>query len=196
MADLLLTVFGVLVFGLQHSGVSALRVKSRIIDRWGKSVYARLFNLTSVAALLFAFLLMDFWDWFYFISVPSSVNYILMLGGIALVVTGILLSAAASRVLSVSTVADMRTDRMPELVTTGVYSRMRHPLYLATIILLAALVLIYPFANVAAFSISLGVYVLIGAYLEERKLVLHYGQEYIDYRKQAGFMLPRLRRRD
>ena len=37
------------------------------------------------------------------------------------------------------------------------------------------------------------VYTVIGAFLEDRKLVVHYGQDYIEYKKQAGFLLPRLR---
>jgi len=32
------------------------------------------------------------------------------------------------------------------------------------------------------------------AWLEERKLLLQYGQEYLEYRKKAGFMVPVLRR--
>ena len=46
--EYLLIVAGVLIFGLQHSGISALRVKNLIIDRWGKEGYAKLFNATSI----------------------------------------------------------------------------------------------------------------------------------------------------
>ena len=98
----------------------------------------------------------------------------------------------ASRVISVSTVADMRTDRKAELVTTGIYSRVRHPLYLATVLVLIALALVYPFPRVTVFALCLMFYTLVGAYFEERKLVLHYGDEYRKYRKTAGFILPKL----
>jgi len=97
----------------------------------------------------------------------------------------------ASAVISVSTVADMRTDRKAELVTDGIYARVRHPLYLATVLSFAALALIFPFPTVDVFAVSMIIYTMIGAFLEERKLILHYGDEYLEYKKQAGFIIPR-----
>ncbi len=99
----------------------------------------------------------------------------------------------ASRVISVSTVADMRTDRKTELVTDGIYSRVRHPLYLATLLMFSAFSLIYPFPVVFVFSLSMIIYTMIGAYFEERKLLKYYGDEYLEYKKTAGFILPKLR---
>jgi len=193
LVEQLLVLFGVLVFGLQHSGLSALKVKEKIIDRWGKVGYARLFNGTSILALAVAFFAMNFWGWLYFVTDPEIVQPVLFLSGVVLIALGLVVSAKASQVISVSTVADMRTDRRPQLVTDGIYSRIRHPLYLATILLLLGMAAVYPFTNVLVFALSLGGYVLIGAWLEERKLVLHYGQEYLEYRKKAGFILPGLR---
>ena len=193
MIEYLLIVSGILIFGLQHSGISALRVKNRIVDRWGKEGYASLFNITSIVGIIIPFIAMNYWDWFYFINEPILIQPMLFASGVILIIIGVTVAMMASRVISVSTVADMRTDRQAELVTGGIYSRTRHPLYLATILLLLGLAALYPFDRVIVFSIALSVYVLIGAYLEEKKLVLHYGQKYLDYRKQAGFMLPHVR---
>jgi protein-S-isoprenylcysteine O-methyltransferase Ste14 len=192
LVEQLLIVFGVIVFGLQHSGLSALRVKEKIIDRWGKVGYARLFNGTSILALALAFFSMNFWDWLYFATEPEVIQPVLLLSGVVLIALGLVVSAKASQAISVSTVADMRTDRRPELVTDGIYSRIRHPLYLATILLLLGMAAVYPFTNVLVFVLSLGGYVLVGAWLEERKLVVQYGREYLEYRKKAGFILPSL----
>lgn len=194
MFEQLLVLFGVLVFGLQHSGLSALSVKEKIIDRWGKVGYARLFNGTSILALTVAFFSMNFWGWLYFVTDPEIIQPVLFLSGVVLITLGLVVSAKASQVISVSTVADMRTDRRPQLVTDGIYSRIRHPLYLATILLLLGMAAVYPFTNVLVFALSLGGYVLVGAWLEERKLVRLYGQEYLEYRKKAGFILPVTRR--
>lgn len=192
LIEQLLVVFGVLVFGLQHSGLSALRVKEKIINRWGKVGYARLFNGTSILALVIAFFFMNFWDWLYFVTEPEIIQPVLFLSGAVLIALGLVVSARASQAISVSTVADMRTDRRPELVTDGIYSRIRHPLYLATILLLLGMAAVYPSTNVLVFVLSLGCYVLVGAWLEERKLVRQYGQEYQEYRKKTGFILPGL----
>ncbi len=194
MIEQVLILFGVLVFGLQHSGLSTLRVKEKIIGRWGKVGYARLFNGTSILAFAVAFFSMNFWGWLYFVTNPETVQPALFLSGVVLIASGLIVSTKASQVISVSTVADMRTDRRPQLVTDGTYSRIRHPLYLTTILLLLGMAAVYPFTNVLVFVMSLSSYVLFGAWLEERKLVQLYGQEYLEYRKKAGFILPGLRR--
>lgn len=195
MIEFALIILGSTIFGIQHSGVSSLRVKARIIDRWGKKGYALFFNATSVLALLIAFLSMNFWNWLYFLTAPTLIQPVLLIVGIALGVSGVFIAMRASKVISVSTVADMRTDRRPELVTDGIYARVRHPLYLATILVFSGMALIYPFSVVIVFALSMIAYTMIGAFLEERKLLLQYGQEYRDYRKQAGFILPKPRAR-
>jgi protein-S-isoprenylcysteine O-methyltransferase Ste14 len=192
MFEHLAIVASVTVFGIQHSGISALRVKHWIIDRWGKEGYSRIFNVTSFLALIPASLSLNYWDWLYFLQSPELVNPLLFLSGVILLALGVVVAALASRSISVSTVADMRTDRKPALVTSGLYARTRHPLYLATILFLLSLVAFYPFSNMLVFSLSFVGYVVIGAYLEERKLVIQYGEQYLAYRRTAGFLLPRL----
>ncbi|MGY5877067.1 MAG: isoprenylcysteine carboxylmethyltransferase family protein [Candidatus Thorarchaeota archaeon] len=192
--EYVLVILGVTIFGLQHSGISALRVKDGIIDRWGKETYANIFNITSIITITIAFLSMNFWDWLYFLTLPELVQPILVLLGVVLFIVGAIIAMAASKVISVSTVADMRTDREPELITDGVYARVRHPLYLATILILMALMMLYPFPTVIIFSIGLCVYTLIGSYFEERKLIRFYGDMYLEYKKTAGFILPKFRR--
>ncbi len=178
------------LFGIQHSGISSLRVKGRIIDRWGKKGYAGIFNFTSILTLLIAVLSMHFGNWLYFITDPTQIQPLLFGSGVLFGIGGIFVAAKSSQVISVSTVADMRTDRKPELITAGIYSRVRHPLYLATILIFGAMALIYPFPEVIVFALSMIAYTMIGAYFEERKLVLQYGDEYNEYKKQAGFILP------
>lgn len=183
-----------MIFGLQHSGLSALRIKSRIVARWGSSGYAKIFKVTSLIALIPPFLSLNFWDWLYFVRSPELVNPLFLVIAVVMIIGGTAIASAASRVLSVSTVADMRTDRQAALVTSGIYARVRHPLYLATILLFLGIVPLYPFPQIAVFSLSFCVYILIGARLEERKLIVRYGQEYLDYRKKAGFILPTRRK--
>ena len=193
MIEYIVVILASTLFGLQHSGLSALRVKGKIIDRWGKEGYSRIFSSTSILTLLIAFLSMNFWNWLYFIFQPDLIQPFLFISGILLAVGGVVLSGMASRVISVSTVADMRTDRKAELITGGIYSRIRHPLYLATVFVFSAFALIYPFPIVIVFSLCMILYTIIGAYFEERKLVIHYGEEYLDYKRSAGFILPKMR---
>jgi len=180
------------LFGIQHSGVSALSVKSRIIDRWGKEGYSTIFTVTSILTLAAAFLSMNYWNWLYFIINPNLIQPFLFIPGILAMLAGIVIAVKASKVISVSTVADMRTDRKAELITEGLYAHIRHPLYLATILAFGAIALIYPFPIVFTFVFCMILYTAIGAYFEERKLMKHYGEEYREYKKHAGFILPKI----
>jgi protein-S-isoprenylcysteine O-methyltransferase Ste14 len=193
MIEYIIIVLASSLFGIQHSGLSALRVKARIISRWGKAGYGRIFTITSLITLAIAFLSMNFGGWLYFITQPSTVNLPLFVLGIVSVIAGVILAAMASRVISVSTVADMRPHRKAELVTTGLYSRVRHPLYLAVFLLFIGVALMYPFPVVIVFSLSMIGYTVVGAYLEEKKLIKYYGEAYLEYRKQTGFILPKVR---
>ena len=122
MLNIILTFVMVCLFGIQHSGLSSRKVKNRIIDNWGKQGYSRLFTVTSVLALGLAFLTIPLEIWLYPLTTLPS---IFLAGGI-LVVLGGIITYFVSKVIDVSTVADMRTDRKPELITTRIYSRIRH----------------------------------------------------------------------
>ena len=135
---------------------------------------------------------MNFWNWLYFILDPTMIQPLLFILGILFMIAGMIIASMASRVISVSTVADMRTDRKPELITGGLYARIRHPLYLATILIFAAVGLIYPFPIVIVFVLSMILYTMIGAFFEERKLIIQYGEKYLEYKKRAGFILPKI----
>jgi len=104
---------------------------------------------------------------------------------------GSLIARAGIQVLGVNVIADMNPDRTSKLVISGIYAKIRHPLYLAALLLFGGLILIYPFPKMITFAGAFCGYVLIGAYLEERKLILQYGQTYLDYRNQVGFMIPK-----
>jgi protein-S-isoprenylcysteine O-methyltransferase Ste14 len=77
------------------------------------------------------------------------------------------------------------------LVKTGVYGFVRHPLYLAGII-------IFTFEpnitrNWLAVSILADIYFIFGAFMEEKRLIKIFGDEYIEYMKQVPRFLPRIR---
>lgn len=73
------------------------------------------------------------------------------------------------------------------LNTSGVLGMVRHPWYLATILLIWARQL-----DVSAMLVNviLTAYLIIGAYLEERKLVMEFGDEYRAYQKRVSMLFP------
>ncbi|MRR16983.1 MAG: isoprenylcysteine carboxylmethyltransferase family protein [Deltaproteobacteria bacterium] len=73
------------------------------------------------------------------------------------------------------------------IVSTGILGLIRHPFYSGALLLIWAQDLdgVHLMVN-----IILTVYVIIGTRLEERKLILEFGDEYIVYRRQVSMFFP------
>ena len=74
-----------------------------------------------------------------------------------------------------------------ELDTSGVLGITRHPWYLATILLIwvRQLDVSATFVNVILTS-----YLIVGTYLEEKKLVREFGEKYLIYQKRVSMLIP------
>ena len=74
-----------------------------------------------------------------------------------------------------------------ELVTTGIYSKIRHPMYIGLVLLHFG----YPFifkSFVTCLSTILWVsFILTWKHFEEKNLERRFGQKYIDYKRQTWF---------
>lgn len=80
-----------------------------------------------------------------------------------------------------------------ELVTTGVYGIVRHPLYLAGIVIFTFNPLIT--RNSLVISVLADLYFLFGSLIEERRFCGVFGDHYQEYRERVPRLLPRIRRR-
>jgi protein-S-isoprenylcysteine O-methyltransferase Ste14 len=82
---------------------------------------------------------------------------------------------------------------MPEqqFTTPFLYRYLRHPIYAGFILAFWAA----PQMSVGhlLFAVASTGYILIGIWLEERDLVAHFGQRYLQYRAAVGMLIPRLR---
>jgi protein-S-isoprenylcysteine O-methyltransferase Ste14 len=74
------------------------------------------------------------------------------------------------------------------LVTNGWYRVVRHPLYLFSLLFLLSNPVIS--TRWLALTLMSAVYFLIGALLEERRLLLEFGNEYRAYQRAVPFMIP------
>jgi protein-S-isoprenylcysteine O-methyltransferase Ste14 len=74
-----------------------------------------------------------------------------------------------------------------KLDTTGILGITRHPWYLGTILLIWARGF-----DVSALitNIILTIYLVVGTVLEERKLLIEYGEDYRRYRENVSMLIP------
>jgi methanethiol S-methyltransferase len=78
------------------------------------------------------------------------------------------------------------------LKTEGMLSKVRHPLYSATILLFLGFWLFSPsVANTITVASAL-LYLVVGIKLEERKLIKEFGQQYIEYKKRVPMLIPKI----
>jgi protein-S-isoprenylcysteine O-methyltransferase Ste14 len=74
--------------------------------------------------------------------------------------------------------------------TPGAYAVVRHPLYVGWLVAFWAT----PTMTAAhlAFAVLLSAYIFIAIPFEERNLVEHFGEKYVEYRRRVGGLVPRL----
>lgn len=82
----------------------------------------------------------------------------------------------------------------PTLQTNGLLSKIRHPLYSSTLLLLVGYFLFNPQLSSLVFLLTTCLYLPIGIYLEEKKLIRLFGDAYLAYRREVPALIPRIRR--
>jgi protein-S-isoprenylcysteine O-methyltransferase Ste14 len=94
-------------------------------------------------------------------------------------------------VLGIKQIDEMRQGRKTEAVdfnTTGILEYVRHPWYSGAILLVWAF---GPISDVSLISkIILTAYIIIGTFLEEKKLIHELGEPYLEYRKRVPMFIP------
>jgi len=79
---------------------------------------------------------------------------------------------------------DISSDK---LYTSGISGIIRHPWYTAVILLLWSRTLDYSSLMVnSVFTL----YMIVGAYLEEHKLIKAFGDQYLEYKREVSMFLP------
>jgi protein-S-isoprenylcysteine O-methyltransferase Ste14 len=131
------------------------------------------------------------------LTADFGTNYLLLtLGVLSLILSG-LMRFAIQKHLSIKTLLgfpEIAPDRFPrELITDGIYARMRHPRYVQLLMALTGYALIanYLAAYLAVALWVPGVYLI--ALLEEKELRAHFGDIYDEYCLKVPRFLPKLR---
>jgi len=117
--------------------------------------------------------------------------------GLALGLLSITLNAWSHKTLSQKLGEDfdpvLRLLKVPALVKEGPYATMRHPIYLAFLMMQISVLLLTSnwFIGLSGIAIIVAV-IAIRIPEEEKMLIAQFGDEYRTYRKKTGALLPRL----
>lgn len=186
----------VLVYGLVHSWLASRGVKARIYRRFG-ALASRIYRLFYNLFALISFLPVLFLVWWlpdqplYAIPFPW---FMLSLAGqfaaVLLLLVG-LLQTDIGLFLGVRQLFHESSDEKQTLVVRGLYRYVRHPLYTAGLVFIWLTPVMT--ANLLAMNAGLTLYIILGAWFEERKLLAEYGAAYAEYRAATPMLIPRLR---
>jgi protein-S-isoprenylcysteine O-methyltransferase Ste14 len=114
------------------------------------------------------------------------------IAGNVLCAAGLLLLFAGIRHLGAALQVNPAPKAGANLVTTGIYRWLRHPIYTAIVLLVAGLFLRTPTIAVAGATAIVILYLAIKIRFEERLLLASY-PDYAEYRRRAWGLVPRPR---
>jgi len=196
-SSFILILLAIFVYGLIHSILASLKVKA-LSRRWfgpaSERAYRVVYNLFAALSFLPVLALAGILPDQLIYRIPSPWTLLsLALQVMAVLMLGMgLLQTDLWYFLGVRQLLQPGASEPNELVISGLYRRVRHPLYTAGLLFiwLAPQMTL----NLLALNLGLTVYILVGAMLEERKLLRQFGGAYTEYQKRTPMLIPRLGR--
>lgn len=175
------------VFGVYWVGAALGATKETVAGEWGgwRALRWSILAITFIL-LLTSWLRLGALAWRF---VPE--HALLQWLGVAITVGGLLLCVWARLSLGTfwSDKVVLKVDH--QLIQTGPYARIRHPIYSGVLFAIAGTaVAIGEWRGVVALAL-LGTNYAIKARREERILESHFAEEFAMYRSRAGFLLPK-----
>jgi len=190
--------FSIGLYGVIHSILASHSAK-KWVEKWvGAEIYKRYYRLFFSLQAFFLFLpvlaltvlLPDMriyriprpWVW---------LTIIIQLGAVYLLLNSIFQTGALRFTGFAQAFNVKEAERSLPLVERGLYRFVRHPIYTCMLLI----TWLFPFMswNVLAIALGVTIYNIIGAHLEERKLLLEFGEDYLVYRRKTPFMIPGLK---
>lgn len=154
----------------------------------GVQLYRLLYSLISSIGLLFLFFLMAITPSNPIFTAGTGVRYI----GMVIAVWGVILLVASFRKLSGSAFFGFSKVTKGKLVREGIHGKIRHPIYAGTILIFLGMFLYTPTDMVLTSVLVIYVYLPIGIYFEEQKLLKEFGEDYRTYKKEVPALIPGL----
>lgn len=196
MADFLSSFFLWILYYAGHSILALDEVKTWSAQHWKyhNRAYRLMYNLWAGIGLLGMLFWMRFHQGSLIIDRMLVTGSIFALTGMAIVYLG-------ARKYDMGVFMGLMQWQFPQsleahekstLVTNGLQNYIRHPLYTGTILLLLGWFLLFPDHVRLAWLTSTLIYLPFGIYLEEKKLIKIFGEEYKDYKKRTGALWPRI----
>ena len=191
MTSIFILLLALAIWGVVHSFLASHLAKDLFPLKAGNSDFYRLaYNIFAAISFLPVLYLMATLPDQPLYQVPAPWSY-LMYGGQVLAVLLLFMAFMQTDGLSFMGIRQLfEKEKTGALVTRGLYRVVRHPLY--TFRLMYIWLSPSVSQNSLVFYIGVTLYVLIGAYFEERKLLRDFGEAYAEYKQKTPMLIPGL----
>lgn len=193
MHDLFEFIVRFILFAALHSFLAIQHVQEFLKSRMGPlaSAYRLMYNILAVAT--FGWVMNVYHDSPILYQLPETARPMAFLGqGLILIL--LCICAAQTGVGDFLGFRQLRNRLTnPTLITSGCYGMVRHPQYLLAMLFLMCT----PTMTVRWLVLTLlsALYFLLGAVIEERRLIEMFGDNYRGYQKRVGMFFPMPKRR-
>jgi len=186
-------ILAITLWGIFHSLLASTGIKDVFRRSFGNRFiksYRLFYNLYAVISIIPILYLMVTLPAKSLYQASAPYDYIMRVGQ-GLSIFFLLVAVFQTDILSFAGLRQViEEEKTGKLVTSGLYSYVRHPLYTFSL----AILWFSPVVSVNSFVVylALTIYVLIGIIFEERKLLREFGQEYAEYRAVTPMLIPGL----
>ena len=189
--SIFILLFSLVIWGFVHSLLASHFVKDMIPLKAGSADFYRLaYNFfAGISFLPILYLMRTLPDQpLYQIKSPWN---LVMYGGQLFAMLMLLTAFLQTDSLSFVGIRQLfEKEKSGDLVTRGLYRVVRHPLY--TFSLLFIWLTSSMSQNSLTVYVGATIYILIGTYFEERKLLHDFGEAYADYKRKTPMLIPGL----
>ena len=183
-----------IVYYAVHSILASAIVKRFFKNNLGKFYHYYRLGYSIFATITLAWLL--YFQYSFKSPVLIRIGWIKYVSFFILVLPGLLLMGGSIKkyFMLLSGVRSIyQSVPVSELKMDGIHRYMRHPLYAGTILFVCGLFFIFPYLNNLIAVVLLILYVIIGIYFEEKKLIKEFGNNYRSYMLNVPKLIPDLK---
>jgi protein-S-isoprenylcysteine O-methyltransferase Ste14 len=179
------------LFGVLHSVLAAPGWK-RLMQRWlgrGYKYYHFAYSLFAAVTLIGILVFQYTMPGYLLFVAPVWIKVLLCLPVLAGLT--IMLVVIRKYFFSLSGISVFYKQQPPVVLEqSGLHRYVRHPLYFGTLLFIWSLFFVFPYLNNLVACIVITAYTVLGAKLEEKKLVAQFGEKYKAYQQGVPMLIP------
>lgn len=190
--DYVLLGLGWAVYFAIHSVLAADRVKAifRSLLQSGFRFYRILYSLISTIGLLGLFFFNAAIEGVWLFNPMGVVRYLSLM----LATLGVIIVSRAFKEHNALAFVGLKQEEI-KFSRSGILNYVRHPIYSGTILITVGFFLFRPTTSSLISTICIFGYLPVGIYLEEKKLINQFGEQYLLYKKEVPALIPKLIKR-